>query len=76
MRKTQARTDIVPQYEPVDSWCARSGMSRDGTYKALGRGDLRAIKLGRRTLIHVQPGLAWLESLPRAEFRQKPDRAA
>lgn len=76
MRKTQPRTDITPRFEPIEPWCARSGMTRSSTYEALARGDLRAIKLGKRTLIDVQHGLAWLASLPAAEFRQKPDRAA
>ena len=42
-----------PAYVPVLGWRDISGMSRTGTYEALGRGDLRAIKLGARTLIDV-----------------------
>jgi hypothetical protein len=44
-------------------------MSRSSAYQALGRGDLRAIKLGTRTLIDVQHGLAWLARLPTATVR-------
>jgi hypothetical protein len=44
-------------------------MSRTATYYALGRGDLKAIKVGARTLIDVEAGLAWLRSLPAAEIR-------
>lgn len=58
-----------PAYATVPDWCALSGMSRSGTYEALGRGDLRAIKMGARTLIDVQHGLAWLASLPVATVR-------
>jgi hypothetical protein len=43
-------------------------MSRSSTYEALGRGDLRAIKLGTRTLIDVEHGFAWLASMPVAEI--------
>jgi hypothetical protein len=53
---------VQPHYVSVAGWLALSGMTRTGTYLALGRGDLRAIKQpgGRRTLIDVQHGLAWL----------------
>jgi hypothetical protein len=43
-------------------------MGRSSTYEALGRGDLKAIKLGVRTLIDVEHGLAWLASMPAAEI--------
>jgi hypothetical protein len=43
-------------------------MSRSTTYEALGRGELRAIKLGVRTLIDVEHGLAWLGSMPVAQI--------
>jgi hypothetical protein len=44
-------------------------MRRSATYNALGRGDLKAIKVGARTLIDVEAGLAWLRSLPPAQIR-------
>ena len=59
---------ITPRYSPIADWCALSGMSRSCTYEALGRGDLKAIKLGVRTLIDVEAGLAWLASMPPAEI--------
>ena len=59
---------IPVKYAPIPDWCAISGMSRSTTYEALGRGDLRAIKLGARTLIDVEHGLAWLASMPAAEI--------
>jgi hypothetical protein len=43
-------------------------MSRSSTYEALGRGELRAIKLGARTLVDLEHGLAWLASMPAAEI--------
>jgi hypothetical protein len=61
--------DFEPKYLPLIAWCAISGMSRTATYNALGRGELRAIKLGSRTLIDVEVGLTWLRSLPAAKVR-------
>jgi hypothetical protein len=43
-------------------------MGRSSVYEALGRGDLKAIKLGVRTLIDVEAGLAWLGSMPAAKI--------
>jgi hypothetical protein len=54
------------QYAPMPDWFRISGMRRTATYEALGRGDLRAIKLNGRTLIDVPHGLAYLAQLPEA----------
>jgi hypothetical protein len=58
-------------YAPLTIWCEISGMTRTATYHALARGDLRAIKQpgGRRTLIDVRAGLAWLDSQPPVQVR-------
>jgi hypothetical protein len=58
-----------PKFAPLPQWCVISGMSRTATYNALGRGDLKAIKVGSRTLVDVEAGLAWLRSLPAAQIR-------
>ena len=58
-----------PAYCTVTDWRSLSGMGRSSAYEALGRGDLRAVKVGTRTLINVQHGLAWLASLPVASIR-------
>jgi hypothetical protein len=56
-------------------------MGRSSAYEALGRGHLRAKKLGSRTLIDVEHGLDYLASLPAAEIttgrsrRQAPSAA-
>jgi hypothetical protein len=59
-----------PKYAPLPQWCLISGMTRSATYLALGQGSLRAIKQpgGRRTLIDVEHGLAWLRSQPAVTF--------
>jgi hypothetical protein len=51
-------------------------MSTDAVYKALSRGDLKAVKLGKRTMIDVQHGLAWLASLPAARIHHAPRKVA
>jgi len=53
-----------PAYATVPGWCAISGMKRTTTYYEISRGNLRAIKLGARTLLDVGHGLAWLATLP------------
>ena len=58
----------LPLYEPIADWCRRSGMGTTATYAAIGRGDLRAIKLGKRTLIAVLSGAAWLASRPEPDI--------
>ena len=58
-----------PAFTPIPNWCALSGMGRTATYLALSRGQLRAVKVGARTLIDVTQGLAWLNSLPGAVVR-------
>lgn len=55
----------TPRYESIADWRRRSGMSITSIYAALGDGDLKAIKLGRKTVIDVEAGLAWLASRPR-----------
>jgi hypothetical protein len=63
-----------PAYCSIDSWISSSGMGRRSTYAALGRGDLRAIKVGSRTLIDFEHGLTWLRSRPPAVIRAPRDR--
>ncbi len=71
-----ANNAIVPEFEPIPAWTKRSGMTRTGTYIELSRGNLRAIKQGRRTLIDVNAGIAWLRTLPQAEINIKGARGS
>jgi hypothetical protein len=57
------------RYTTIPDWQTLTGMNRSATYVALAAGHLRAVKLGRRTLIDVQHGLAWMDSLPPANIR-------
>jgi hypothetical protein len=59
---------ITPRYATIPDWCAISGMGRSNTYVEIGRRHIRAVKLGTRTLIDVEAGLAWLATLPPAEI--------
>ena len=45
--------------------CIRTGLGRTRTYEAIGSGELRAIKCGRRTLIEMNEIRRWIASLPR-----------
>jgi hypothetical protein len=55
---------------PIEpDWCRFSGLSRRVTYEKLGTGELKAIKVGARTLIDVEVGIAWMKSLPSATIR-------
>lgn len=62
---------VAPKFAPLPVWVALSGMTRTGTYVALSKRELRAIKQpgGRRTLIDVEHGLAWLRSQPAITIR-------
>ena len=64
-----AKAATAPEFVTIQNWLTISGMSRSGTYRELANGNLRAKKLASRTLVDVQYGLAWLRSLPAAEFR-------
>jgi hypothetical protein len=48
--------------QPCKEWCRLTGVSRTATCAALSRCDLVAAKLGARTLVNVEAGLAWLAS--------------
>ncbi len=60
--------DQTPKYTSISGWCALTGMSRSGTYVALARGELRAIKVNGRTLVDVDAGLSWPRTRPPANI--------
>ncbi len=60
---------IHSEWATIKGWCALVGMSEGAVYNAISRGDLETRKLGKRVLIRVPAGLAWLDSLPPATVR-------
>jgi excisionase family DNA binding protein len=52
----------------VREFCIRYGICRDTFYGEVKRGRLRAIKLGKRTLILKTDAEAWAKSLPTLDF--------
>ena len=43
-----------------------TGFGRSTIYEAIKRGDLKARKYRKRSAIHAEDGLPWLENLPAA----------
>ena len=58
-----------PKFVTIDNWCALTSLSRRVSYDRIGSGELVAIKVGNRTLIDFEAGLAWLRSRPPAVIR-------
>jgi hypothetical protein len=52
------------QYAPMPDWFRISGMRRTATYEALGRGDLRAIKLCALQAVPAQTGIRRARGAP------------
>lgn len=61
-RKVGAPTGKVAH--TIDGACEAAGIGRSTLYLAIKNGDLRARKLGSRTLIMDEDLRAWLAALP------------
>jgi len=59
---------MQPKFCTYANWVKISGISLTTTYDLLSRGQLRAVKVGKRVLMDVDYGLAWLAAQPRAEL--------
>jgi excisionase family DNA binding protein len=49
---------------PIREFCVRYGIGRTHAYQQIAAGRLRAVKVGRRTLITNDAAEAWLAALP------------
>ncbi|WP_428490114.1 hypothetical protein [Rhodopila sp.] len=59
----------APKFMTIDGFTEWSGLGRTRIYYLLGGGDLKAIKVGRRTLIDMEHATEWLSSRPAADIR-------
>jgi excisionase family DNA binding protein len=57
------RSDIARALS-IDEFCSRYGVGRTTAYQEIAARRLRAVKVGRRTLITRDAAEAWLASLP------------
>jgi excisionase family DNA binding protein len=48
----------------ISTFCERHDIGRSTVYEEIKKGRLRAVKVGRRTLITDEDERAWLASLP------------
>lgn len=55
----------------INDAARQSGVGRTLIYRAIGEGELKARKIGRRTVIRVADLAAWIDRLP-----SMPQRAA
>jgi excisionase family DNA binding protein len=70
------RQPIEPLAFSIEQACAAAGVGRSKLYLAVQSGDLRARKLGKKTLILRDDLRAWLESLPSFTPWSSPSGAA
>jgi excisionase family DNA binding protein len=52
----------------VREFCARYGICRQTFYDEVHRGRLRAVKLGKKTIVLRADADAWVSSLPKLDF--------
>jgi len=66
MQKQTANPGVL--YMPINPFCALSGLGRTTLYARMSTGEIRAVKVGRRTLVDVEQALGWLASRPQVRL--------
>jgi excisionase family DNA binding protein len=61
---TTTEQPFAPLTYSIPEACEVSRIGRSTLYKAIQRGDLKAIKIGVRTLIRPRDLEAWIDGLP------------
>lgn len=56
--------DSTKEAYAVSEFCDRYGICRDTFYSEVKRGRLRALKLGKKTLVLKSDAESWAKSLP------------
>jgi excisionase family DNA binding protein len=55
---------FAPRAFSIPEFCRRYGIGRTNAYHEIAAGRLRAVKVGRRTLVTADAAEVWLASLP------------
>jgi excisionase family DNA binding protein len=72
----QMMNDDVDGAFTVSAFCAWANVGRTFTYALINRGQLKAVKVGGKTLIPKNAARAWLASLPALEPHAAKQEAA
>lgn len=59
----------LPQLLTIPEFCAWARIGRTKTYEEIAAGALRALKVGRRTLIMRNDAAEWLSGQPTLDLR-------
>jgi excisionase family DNA binding protein len=65
---------LSPRAFAIREFCRRYSVGRTRAYQEIATGRLRAVKVGRRTLITYDDAEAWLAALPDANYSHHRDR--
>ena len=63
-----------PFYVRPQEWIRMTGIGQRTTLDLIGEGHLRAVKVGRATLIDYRHGLEWLRNRPPAQIKPQARR--
>ena len=62
---------MIPLFASVQDLTQIIGLGRSNIYEMLARGELRAIKIGKRTLVDVTAARQFMDAQPAAVFTSK-----